>query len=481
MQRLTHQFINQAWVPSQSDQTLAVRSPVTERLIAEVTTGTPADVDAAVAAARDALPGWRGQSGAERAGKLTAIADGLTSRQAELSALSSYNNGKPKAEADQDVADAIACFRYYADQARLLDARQGEAVVTDDPDLLHRRYYEAAGVAGLITPWNFPLMTSAWKIAPALAAGCTIVFKPSEVTPLPEQVLADIMLEADLPAGVFNLVHGNGENVGAALTGHPGIDKLSFTGSNAVGEKVMQAAASGPKNLSLELGGKSPIIVTEDADLSLAVELVTAGFCFNAGQMCSATTRLLVHETIADTFYDQLTAALCNLVAGDPEHPDTTLGPLVNAAQHQRVKAYIEQADHEDLRALLARDAVPLPEQGYYIAPQVYLDVPRSSRLWQEEIFGPILCTRTFNSDEEAVDLANDSDYGLVATVVSGHSNRAAAIARRLEVGNVWCNTHQVAPPALSWGGMKRSSLGRELGPTGLASYQETRYLTEPR
>ncbi|SEM17349.1 aldehyde dehydrogenase family protein [Halomonas caseinilytica] len=479
MSTLTHHFIDNAWVASRATRCLNVIDPYRETPIAEVTAGDPADVDDAVAAARRALPGWRELSSKRRGAFIDAIAEALEARRAALVELSSRNNGKPRAEADQDLVDAIACYRYYAGQARALDARQGETVDTGEAGLVSRRYQDPVGVAGLITPWNFPLVSSAWKIAPALAAGCTVVFKPSEVTPLPEQALAEIALEIGLPSGVFNLLHGDGRGVGEALTAHPGVDKLSFTGSNAVGEAVMAAAARGTRNVSLELGGKSPILVTADADPELAAELVLAGFCYNAGQMCSATSRLLVHESLADDLHARLDAAIADLVPGDPLDDATTLGPLVNAAQHQRVEAYLATAEAEGL-VPTARSRIALPEHGHFIAPRIFRDVPTTSRLWREEIFGPVLCARTVRDDDEAVTLANDSSFGLAATVVAGDKGRAADIAARLQAGNVWCNAHQVAPPALGWGGMKASGIGRELGREGLEAYLETRYVTLP-
>ncbi|MFG6177773.1 aldehyde dehydrogenase family protein [Halomonas sp. THAF12] len=479
MQALTHHFIDNRWVESRGTRWLPVTDPYRETVIAEVTAGAPEDVNAAVAAARRALPGWRALGGAARGAYLDAFADALAARRGELEALSSRNNGKPKAEAEQDLADAVACYRHYAEEARALDDRQGEAVATGEAGLVSRRYRDPAGVAGLITPWNFPLVSSAWKLAPALAAGCTIVFKPSEVTPLPEQALAEIAEAIELPPGVFNLVHGDGGNVGAPLTAHPGVDKLSFTGSNPVGEAVMAAAARGTRNVSLELGGKSPILVTEDADLDLAAELVLAGFCYNAGQMCSATSRLLVHEQIADALHDRLDAAIAELVAGDPQDAATTLGPLVNATQRRRVNAYLAEAEAEGL-VPTTTVRLALPDQGHFVAPRVFRDVPTASRLWREEIFGPVLCARAVRDDDEAVALANDSNFGLAATVVAGSHERAEALAGRLTAGNVWCNTYQVAPPGLGWGGMKGSGIGRELGRAGLDAYLETRYVTRP-
>lgn len=477
-QILNEQFIDNLWVPSLSKAHRPVFAPYHETRIAEVTCGDPADVDAAVAAARRALPAWQATPEARRSEYLEAIAAGLTTLRQTLAELSSHNNGKPLAEAYQDLDDAIACYRYYAEAAVALGERQGTVEESGQPDLEARHYWEPVGVVGLITPWNFPLVSSAWKLAPALAAGCTVVFKPSEVTPLPEQVLAEIVTEAGLPPGVFNLLLGDGEGIGAPLSRHPGIDKLSFTGSNPVGEAVMRAAAQGVRPVSLELGGKSPILVTEDADLTLARDLVIAGICYNAGQMCSATSRLLVHERLADDLYAAIDAAMAALCLGDPLAAETDMGPLVSAVQQERVQNYIALADKEELRS--ETPSLTLPGSGFFVAPRLYRDVPTTSRLWQEEIFGPLLCARRVADDAEAIALANDSDFGLAATVVAGDPDRAEAIARRLEAGNVWCNSDQVAPPQGSWGGMKHSGIGRELGNAGLNAYLELKRITRP-
>ncbi|CAM4107155.1 aldehyde dehydrogenase family protein [Vreelandella rituensis] len=478
MHSLNEQFIDNTWVPSRSKTRRSVFDPYHETLVAEVTRGDPADVDAAVAAARRALPDWRATPEAHRGKYLEAIATGLETRRQALAELSSLNNGKPLAEAYQDLNDAIACYRYYAEAAVALGRRQGTIENNGQPDLEARRYWDPIGVVGLITPWNFPLVSSAWKLAPALAAGCTVVLKPSEVTPLPELALAEIVLEAGLPPGVFNLLQGDGEGIGAPLSRHPGIDKLSFTGSNPVGEAVMRAAAKGVRPISLELGGKSPILVTEDADLELACDLVMAGICYNAGQMCSATSRLLVHERLADDLYTAIDAAMGELHLGDPLAAETDMGPLVSATQQDQVQGYVALAEEEGLHS--ETPVFALPKHGFFVAPRLYRQVPTISRLWQEEIFGPVLCARRVADDAEAIALANDSDFGLAATVVAGDPDRAEAIARRLEAGNVWCNSEQVAPPQGSWGGMKRSGIGRELGDSGLDAYLELKRITRP-
>ena len=477
MQTLNHQFINNQWVASKGTRLLDVMNPYREERIAQVTAGDAADVDAAVKAAQQAQPEWQALGGAERANYLDGFADALESRREALIILSATNNGKPLAEAGIDLDDAIACYRYYAKQAKALDARQGEQVSVDMEGVEARTYHDPVGVVGLIAPWNFPLVTSAWKLAPALAAGCTAVFKPSEVTPLPEQVLAEIALEIGLPAGVLNLLNGDGEGIGAPLTNHSGVDKISFTGSNRVGEAVMQAASARTASVSLELGGKSPIIVMEDAEPAQAAEWVMAGIYFNAGQICSATSRLLVHEDISEALYAALAERMDALTLDDPLAEGTDLGPLTSVKQRDAVQRYMDIADQEGLTVVRDGKHRTLPAQGYFLAPTLYRDVPVESRLWREEIFGPILCGRSVASEAEAIQLANDSDYGLAATVISGDPERARRIGRQLKAGSIWYNSEQLVLPETAWGGFKRSGIGRELGPWGLSAYLEVKHV----
>ena len=477
MQTLNHQFINNQWVASKGTRLLDVMNPYREERIAQVTAGDAADVDAAVTAAQQAQPDWQALGGTARANYLDGFADALEARRESLMTLSATNNGKPLAEAGIDLDDAIACYRYYAKQAKALDARQGEQVSVDMEGVEARTYHDPVGVVGLIAPWNFPLVTSAWKLAPALAAGCTAVFKPSEVTPLPEQVLAEIALEIGLPAGVLNLLNGDGEGIGAPLTNHSGVDKISFTGSNRVGEAVMQAASARTASVSLELGGKSPIIVMEDAEPAQAAEWVMAGIYFNAGQICSATSRLLVHEDIAEALYAALAERMDALTLDDPLAEGTDLGPLTSVKQREAVQRYMDIADQEGLTVVRDGKHRTLPAQGYFLAPTLYRDVPVESRLWREEIFGPILCGRSVASEAEAIQLANDSDYGLAATVISGDPERAKRIGRQLKAGSIWYNSEQLVLPETAWGGFKRSGIGRELGPWGLSAYLEVKHV----
>ena len=480
MQHLIHQFINNQWVESAARRRLPVMDPYRQEIIAEVTAGDRQDVDGAVAAARHALPAWQALGGKQRAEYISALADQLTSRRQTLMRLSASNNGKALAEAGIDLDDAIACYRFYADQAIALEDRQGRLVNHQRDDIQAQTYEDPVGVVGLITPWNFPLVTSAWKIAPALAAGCTILFKPSEVTPLPENALAEIAEAIALPAGVLNLLHGDAEGIGIPMTTHPGIDKFSFTGSNAVGERVMAAAASGARDVSLELGGKSPILVLEDARLDCAADWVMAGIFFNSGQVCSATSRLIVHESLADALYEALGERIDAIRLGDPLAEDTDMGPMTSRRQREFVERYLALAREEGLVAVRDAGHCQLPGHGEFVAPTLFRDVPKESRLWREEIFGPVLCGRSVQSDEEAIRLANDSPFGLAATVIAGNIEHARAVGRHLRAGSIWLNSEQLVMPEVSWGGFGISGIGRELGTWGLSEYLEIKHLIGP-
>ena len=481
-QFLTQLYIDGRWVDGALGRTIAVVNPATGTHLADVAAGTLPDVELAVACAARAFRTWRHTTGAERAGYLRAIAAEVEVRRERLAMLQSLNNGKPQAEAHMDVDDVIATFSYYAQRAEQLDDASGAEVSI--PSIGHRARIlrEPSGVAALIVPWNFPMVTTAWKLAPALAAGCTVVLKPSEITPLPELELASVIASVGLPAGVFNAVTGTGAGVGAPLVAHPGVAKVSFTGSTSIGKTVMKTATDTLKGVSLELGGKSSIIVFDDADLDLAVDLVEAGGFFNSGQMCSATSRVLVARELAPTLLARLVERAERIVVGDPLAPDVRMGPLVSRAQFDRVRGHIEQGTADGVR-LITGGGRPAgaPEQGFFIAPTIFTDVPPTSALWRDEIFGPVLCLRSFDTEEQAVDMANDSEYGLVATVVTADEARGERVARALEAGVVWVNTPQLIYPQTSWGGYKRSSIGRELGPFGLAAFQEIKQVLTRR
>ncbi|MCK9740195.1 aldehyde dehydrogenase family protein [Pseudomonas syringae] len=469
----TPHYINGRWLEGQGADVLIVHEPALGQPFAEMISASSAQVDQAVAAARAALPVWKNTPAAERASLLRGFADHLAQRREALIALLMRNNGKPRHEAEVDLDDAVATFSYFA---HLIEAQPTHREVElAAPGFTSRTRLEPVGVVGLIVPWNFPLVTSAWKLAPALAAGCTVVLKPSEVTPLIEQVYGEIADALGLPAGVLNIVSGRADT-GAALSNHPGLDKLSFTGSNGVGRQVMHSAAAYCRPVTLELGGKSAIIVFDDCDPDQAVEWIVAGICWNAGQMCSATSRLLVQEGIAEALIPRLQKAFEALRVGNPLTEDVDMGPLSSEAQWHKVREYFTVAREEGMQCLTGGTA--LARDGWFVSPTLYRDVPVSSRLWSEEIFGPVLCLRCFSTEQEAVDLANDSCFGLVATVASADIERAERVADALEVGHVWINSIQAVFVETSWGGNKGSGIGRELGPWGLAAYQAVKHVT---
>ncbi|WP_285423273.1 aldehyde dehydrogenase family protein [Pseudomonas sp. efr-133-TYG-103a] len=456
---------------------LTVINPSTEERLAIVTGGDARAVDDAVQASRQAFEAWSKTTGAARAMILRNIAAGVAAKREKLIELQCRNNGKPAFEAGIDVDDVIATFNYYAALAEASDGQQNTAVELPSDDFTARLRREPCGVVGLIVPWNFPMVTTAWKLAPALAAGCCVVLKPSEVTPLAELELAHIIASSGLPGGVFNLVCGTGAAVGAPLSGHPGVAKISFTGSNAVGVQVMQRAAETVKGVSLELGGKSSLLVLADADLDLAVELASGGGYFNAGQMCSATSRVLVAQALLEPFLERLVAKAESIKVAGPLEEGAEMGPLVNQAQYQRVIAHIEAGKQAGARLLCGGGRPDNQPRGYFLQPAVFTQVPLDSALWREEIFGPVLCVRGFGSEAEAIALANDSQFGLVASVVSGDTANAERVANALQAGLVWINAPQVIFAQAAWGGYKQSSLGRELGPWGLQAFQEIKHV----
>jgi betaine-aldehyde dehydrogenase len=474
---LSELFINGTWQKPSTPGTIDVFNPCTEEVLYRVAAGGPADVDKAVAAAKTALPGWKKVGGAARGRFLKAIAVKLRERAEELATLSSRNNGKPLAEARVDMADAAASFDYYAGKAVELEARQNSDVAVPDANYRSQLRLEPAGVAALIVPWNFPLVTTSWKVAPALAAGCTVVLKPSEITPIVELELGRIVAEVGLPPGVVNIITGLG-TVGAAMTMHPDVAKISFTGSNGVGARVMQAASAGPKSVGLELGGKSPIIVFADADETLAAELIIGGIFYNAGQMCSATSRLVIEKSVAPRILERVVAMAKDLKHGDSLDPATTMGPLTTKAQYDKVLDYIAKGKALGHRLITGGGKPGGINRGWFLEPTIFVDVPSTSPLWREEIFGPVLCVQTFEREEDAIALANDCDFGLVATIASSDSVKAQRVADAVEAGHVWINSPQTIFVETSWGGFKASGIGRELGPWGLSAYLEVKHKT---
>ncbi|MYV98744.1 aldehyde dehydrogenase, partial [Streptomyces sp. SID3343] len=410
-------------------------------------------------AARAAFPGWAATTPAERAGVLRAIADRVEARLADLAIVETTDNGALLRSHVRGVMPRVAHnFRFFADWLT-------DSLGHDDFDTRgHTNHvsWDPAGPCVLITPWNAPLMLATWKIAPALAAGNTVVLKAAEWTPLTASLLADITAEAGLPAGVFNVVQGYGAEVGAALTAHPDVRRISFTGSVPTARHIGAAAAANLTPVSLELGGKSPLLVFADADLDLAVELAVEQYD-NAGQVCLAATRLLVDAAIADAFTERFLARARALVQGDPREPDTDVGPNIHAAHVDRVDGFVRRALDAGAAALLGGE----PNKtlgGLYYRPTLLTDVAQDSEIVQEEVFGPVLTLQTFTTEDEAIELANDTRFGLAATVATGDPERARRVGERLVAGTVWVNCFFVRDLRAPFGGARRSGIGREGG-----------------
>jgi betaine-aldehyde dehydrogenase len=474
----TELFINGAWVAPVAGGTLPVIDPATEAVVHHIPAATAPDADAAVKAARAAFDHgpWPRMSGAERAGILRAIAQGIRNRLPELARLEVMDNGKPLPEAEWDLGDAAGCFEFYAGLAKELDG-EVEAVALPDARFTAKVVREPVGVAAAIIPWNYPLLMASWKVAPALAAGCTMVLKPSEHTSLTALELGRIVQDAGLPPGVLNIVTGLGAEVGQALVDHPGVDKIAFTGSVPTGARLMAAAAREVKNISLELGGKSPFVVFADSDIEKAVEWIMFGIFWNQGQVCSATSRVLVERSRYMPLLARLVAEAEKITVGNGLEAGTLLGPLVNEAQYRKVLGFIDRAVAAG--ATLATGGKADRPKGYFVAPTILTDVALDAEAWVEEIFGPVVCIRPFDTEQEAIRLANDTRFGLAAAVMSADDARAERVAAAFRAGIVWINCSQPTFTEAPWGGYKQSGIGRELGRWGLDNYLETKQITK--
>jgi acyl-CoA reductase-like NAD-dependent aldehyde dehydrogenase len=463
-------YVGGRWIAPTSTEVITVLDPTTTGPMGSVPAGTSADVDAAVTAARAAFPGWSEVPPAERGRYLSGIADELERRSAELAELIALEMGMPEDLCAEDQIP-VEEFRINAELATTFPF---EAELSGT-----RVLYESVGVVAAITPWNYPLSQIAAKVAPALAAGCTVVVKPSEVAPLNAFVLAEIVDEVGLPPGVLNLVSGDGPTVGEPLVTHPGVDLVSFTGSSRAGRRVGALAVERVARVTLELGGKSPLVILDDADLD---EAVTYGVhdCFaNSGQTCNALTRMLVpRESVAEAA--ALAARIADrMVVGDPLTPGTQLGPLVSEAQLERVRAYIRQgvAEGATLKAGGA-EAPPGTENGYFVRPTVFADVTQDMAIAREEIFGPVLAIMAYDDEAQAIEIANDTDYGLWAGVWSASPERAERVARQIRAGGVALNGAE-ASGWTPFGGYKQSGFGREMGLLGLTEYLEVKALVD--
>jgi aldehyde dehydrogenase (NAD+) len=462
-------LIDGARVRSLSGRTFKSLNPATEQVIATIAEGNEADVDRAVAAARRAFEGpWRTMRAAERGHILLKWAELLKQHTDEIAALESLDAGKPIAAVlRQDFPAAIDTLTYYAGWA---DKISGDVVSARD-DALTYTVREPVGVVAAIVPWNFPLMIGMWKLAPALACGCTIVMKPAELTSLSALRIAELALEAGLPNGVLNIVTGPGRTVGEALVNHPDVDKVTFTGSPGVGRGIMKGAAGNFKRVSLELGGKSANVIFDDANLEAAAKAAAAGIFFNAGQVCSAGSRVLVQERAYDEVVERLVARAEALRIGDPADRATALGPVISEKQMRSILDYVEIGKQEG--AQLATGGTRVGDRGYFISPTVFANVAHEMRISQEEIFGPVVSVIKFKDEADALRLANGTAYSLAAGVWSADIGRVQRFARKARAGTVWINTYGYTDVRLPWGGERDSGLGREHGTAALDNFTE--------
>ena len=475
-------LIGGKWVPAVSEQTFEVKNPATGTTVARVAEGDKADVDAAVRAARRALESgpWPAMTASERGKLVWRIGDLIAKYTDELAELESLDNGKPMAVARvADVPLAADIFQYMAGWSTKIEGKTIPLSVLYTPGVQYHSYTrpEPIGVVGQIIPWNFPLLMAAWKLAPALAIGCTVVLKVAEETPLTALRLGEILQEAGLPPGVVNIVTGFGETAGAALAAHPGVDKVAFTGSTEVGRLIVQAAARDLKHVSLELGGKSPNIILEDADLDVAIPGAANAIFFNHGQCCCAGSRLFVHERLFEKVVNGVSEQAKAIKLGSGLDPATQMGPMVSQSQRDRVCSYLDAGQLEGAKALTggrARDGA-----GYFVEPTVFVNTNQDMKIEKEEIFGPVVTVTPFAKiDDALVHRANDTMYGLAAGIWTRDLSKAHALAARLQAGTVWVNCYNIFDAALPFGGYKQSGWGREMGEAVLDNYLQTKAVT---
>lgn len=456
-------------VPAVSGRYFETLNPATGEAFAQVAEGEAADIDLAVRSSRAALEGdWGQMRASERGTLMMKFAAAIRGASDELIELESLDSGKPVAAIRrQDLPAVLDTLIYYAGMA---DKINGQVIPTRS-DALTYTLREPVGVVGAIVPWNFPLMIGMWKIAPALACGCTVVLKPAEITPLTALRLGELALEAGLPGGVLNVVPGYGKSAGQALVDHPDVDKVTFTGSPTVGRQILRGAAGNLKRVTLELGGKSANIIFPDADLDTASRAAAAGIFFNSGQVCSAGSRILVHRRVYDEVVERVAARARAIRLGDPQDAATAMGPLVSAVQMQRVLDYVEIGRREG--AAIVTGGKRFGERGYFVSPTVFAGVEPQMRISQEEIFGPVAALIPFEDDEDAIRIANGTVYSLAAGVWTADIARAHRFTRRLKAGTVWVNTFGPTDVRLPWGGSRDSGFGREHGEMAIENFTE--------
>ncbi|MFG3319194.1 aldehyde dehydrogenase family protein [Streptomyces sp. NPDC048171] len=470
-------FVDGEWTGAVGGARRDVVNPFDASVVQQVDEADEADVDLAVRAARRAFDrgDWSSAPTRERADVLLRVARFLLRDQEEIAHVESLDTGKTLKEARIDVEDVSNAFRYFAEIAD----KDGGRIVDVGPDVLSRVVYQPIGVCALIAPWNYPMLQASWKVAPALAAGNTFVLKPSETTPLSTIHMVRLIAEAGAPPGVANLVLGPGSTVGAAMSAHEDVDLVSFTGGLATGRRIMEACAPGVKNLALELGGKNPNLVFADCDFDAALDYALDASFLHSGQVCSAGSRLIVQDELHDRFVERLAARARTIRLGSGLDPATESGPLSSAEHRAKVESYLEIARDEGARLVCGGTRPDDPElsRGFFLLPTIYADCDRSMRIVQEEVFGPVVTVERFRTEDEAVELANDTRYGLAGGVWTSDASRAQRVAGRLRHGTVWINDFHPYLPQAEWGGFGRSGIGRELGPTGLREYQEAKHI----
>ena len=465
------------WTSGSAGVTAEVLNPYDQSVVAKVDQAEPDDVDLAVRAARAAFDTgpWPRTTARERGALLSRVADLLVRDKEDIARTETLDTGKTLVESRLDVDDVVAVFAYYAG---LVGQDLGRVVDTGRPEVVSRVVHEPVGVCALITPWNYPLLQVSWKLAPALAAGCTVVVKPSELTPLTTVKLVELLVEAGVPSGAVNLVLGAGP-VGAALVAHDQVDMVSFTGGLATGQAVLRAAAETVKRVAVELGGKNPNIVFADTDLATVVDNALTAVFLHAGQVCSAGARLIVQDEVYDAVVAGVAAGAERIRLGDGFDERTESGPLVSAQQRDRVEGYVASALAEGGRLVAGgrRPDEPELQAGFFYRPTVFADCTREMRVVREEVFGPLLTVERFSTEQEAIALGNDTDFGLAGAVWTSDPARAQRVAAALRHGTVWINDYHPYVPQAEWGGFGRSGNGRELGPSGLAEYQESKHV----
>jgi len=471
-------FINGKWVEAASRLTFPTYNPATGEVLSQAAEGDKADVDAAVKAAREALDHgpWPKLTASERGRMIWKLADLLEENLEEFATLESLDNGKQLGVARAaDLPLAIDMFRYMAGWTTKIEGNTIPISVPYTPGARYHAYTlrEPVGVVGQIIPWNFPLLMAAWKIAPALAAGCTIVLKPAEQTPLTSIRLGELIQEAGFPPGVVNIVTGFGETAGAALAAHPLVDKIAFTGSTEVGKLIVQAATGNLKKVTLELGGKSPNIIMKDADLEVAIPGAASAIFFNHGQCCCAGSRFYVHKSQFDKVVEGITNEAKKICVGPGWEPASQLGPLVSEEQLNRVKGYIDAGLVEGACALTGGKQIG--EKGYFVEPTVLVNTNKNMKVVREEIFGPVVAAMPYSDIDELVDQANDSSYGLAAGIWTTNVSKAHELAAAMRAGTVWVNCYNIFDAALPFGGYKESGWGREMGHNAIDAYTETK------